>query len=184
MESPTERLAKLIESRLRQLKQTRFGAARAAGLPVAAIRTVLAGHSPRYDRLVEICRALGLEIRIEERAARTRPAPAATNDPDAFYVLAHDRRMEPSGIYEGMSCLVSPKAAVRPGCRVWVEWRSGRKALRWLVERRGRHIEVLHWQPASKPEWAEARRETIPEGEIDRLAAVVAVSDTAEPDAP
>ena len=51
-----------IKAELERQNLTPFSAARAAGLPENAFRTVLQGRSPTARRLEEICKALGLEF--------------------------------------------------------------------------------------------------------------------------
>ena len=51
-----------IKSELDRRKLTPFRAARNAGLPENAIRTVLNGHEPKTGRLAEICKSLDLEF--------------------------------------------------------------------------------------------------------------------------
>ena len=62
-----EELQKLIEGRITQLKTNKHRAAIHAGLPQNAIKYLLAGHSPKFERLNDICDALGLEIEIREK---------------------------------------------------------------------------------------------------------------------
>ena len=56
--------AAVIDKRLREMGSTKAGAARAAGLPKDAIRSVFRGHTPDLHRAAEICRAIGMELRI------------------------------------------------------------------------------------------------------------------------
>jgi len=65
---------RLIRKRLSEVGETAIRAAKRAGLPPDAIRSVLRGHPPNLVRAGEICEALGLELRIgvrEERPPRT-----------------------------------------------------------------------------------------------------------------
>ena len=56
--------AALVRRRLREIKRSKHGAARAGGLPADAIRSVLEGHTPKMDRAAAICAAVGLEFYI------------------------------------------------------------------------------------------------------------------------
>lgn len=57
----------LLRARLAELEARPIGAARRAGLPRDAIRSVLRGHPPTLPRAAAICAALGLELSIGER---------------------------------------------------------------------------------------------------------------------
>ena len=54
--------AGLVRRRLAETRQSKHRAAVDGGLPQDAIRSVLNGHSPRLERLEEICDALDLEL--------------------------------------------------------------------------------------------------------------------------
>ena len=54
--------ADLLRRRLVETRQSKHRAAVDGGLPQDAIRSVLNGHSPRLERLEQICDALGLEL--------------------------------------------------------------------------------------------------------------------------
>ena len=56
--------AATVRRRLVESRQSKHRAALESGLPQDAIRSVLKGHSPRLDRVEEICEALGLELYI------------------------------------------------------------------------------------------------------------------------
>ena len=56
--------AETIRRRLAERGQSKYRAAVGNGLPQDAIRSVLRGHDPRLNRVEQICRALGLELRI------------------------------------------------------------------------------------------------------------------------
>ena len=56
--------AAMVRRRLAEKRQSKHRAALTSGLPQDAIRSVLNGHSPRLDRVEEICDALGLELHI------------------------------------------------------------------------------------------------------------------------
>ena len=55
---------RLVQDRLLETGASLHGVAVANGLPKDAMRSVLAGHTPKLDRAAEICRALGLEFYI------------------------------------------------------------------------------------------------------------------------
>ena len=55
---------RLVQDRLLETGASLHGLAVANGLPKDAMRSVLAGHTPKLDRAAEICRALGLEFYI------------------------------------------------------------------------------------------------------------------------
>ena len=67
-----EDFASTLRERLADTNQSPHGAATSKGLPQDAIRSVLDGHVPRLDRVIEICQALDLEIYIGKRQSRER----------------------------------------------------------------------------------------------------------------
>ena len=54
----------IVRDRLAETGETAIGAARRAGLPRDAIRSVLRGHPPNLLRATKICDALGLSLRV------------------------------------------------------------------------------------------------------------------------
>jgi phage repressor protein C with HTH and peptisase S24 domain len=75
------------------------------------------------------------------------PAPSNLNDPDAFYVQATGRSMEPEGIRTGDTVLVSPNADPEIGGRVYVEDREGRGSIKRVVDLNGKTIRLRGWRP-------------------------------------
>ena len=55
---------KIVRERLAETGETAIGAARRAGLPRDAIRSVLRGHPPNLLRAKKICDALGLDLNV------------------------------------------------------------------------------------------------------------------------
>ena len=55
---------KIVRERLAETGETAIGAARRAGLPRDAIRSVLRGHPPNLLRAKKICDALGLHLNV------------------------------------------------------------------------------------------------------------------------
>ena len=66
----------LIEQALRARGVSAIRAARSAGLSREAIRSVLRGRSPSFERAAEICRALDLEFHIGARREATKSGEA------------------------------------------------------------------------------------------------------------
>ena len=62
----------IIRKRLADTNQSPHGAAKTHGLPQDAIRSVLDGHVPRLDRVIDICDALGLEVYIGKSSPRSQ----------------------------------------------------------------------------------------------------------------
>ena len=60
----TEEFSALIKRRLQETKQSQHRVALEHGLSPDAIRSVLRGHTPKLDRVGDICSALGLEFYI------------------------------------------------------------------------------------------------------------------------
>ena len=54
----------IVRERLAETGETAIGAARRAGLPRDAIRSVLRGHPPNLLRAKKICDALGLTLKV------------------------------------------------------------------------------------------------------------------------
>ena len=71
----------LVLRRLGEQGSNPNSAALGAGLKRDAIRSLLAGHSPGLDRVVEICAALGLELRIGPPGAVPEAITAALSLP-------------------------------------------------------------------------------------------------------
>ena len=70
---------KIVRERLAETGETPIGAARRAGLPRDAIRSVLRGHPPNLLRAKEICDALGLDLNVgspHESATRRQVHPS------------------------------------------------------------------------------------------------------------
>lgn len=67
--------AAVIRRRLEETNQSQHRAAKDHGLPQDAIRSVLAGHMPRLDRVAAICEALDLEFYIGPRRDPDDSAP-------------------------------------------------------------------------------------------------------------
>ena len=67
--------ADLVRRRLVETRKSKHRAAVDRGLPQDAIRSVLNGHSPRLERLEQICDALGLELYV---------GPARDTEPSDF----------------------------------------------------------------------------------------------------
>jgi len=80
-----------------------YRAAKDARLPENSIRYFLEGHEPRAGRLIEICRALGLELHVGPRRRRGVEAGA----PD------DDRIGEPGKQYGGGLLPMRPSTPVR-----------------------------------------------------------------------
>ncbi|MCY4058336.1 MAG: LexA family transcriptional regulator [Gammaproteobacteria bacterium] len=69
---------KIVRKRLAETGETPIGAARRAGLPRDAIRSVLRGHPPNLLRAKKICDALGLDLNVgspHESATRGQVHP-------------------------------------------------------------------------------------------------------------
>lgn len=81
-----EDFAAIVRRELVDTNQSAHGAAKSHDLPEDAIRSVLDGHAPRLDRLIEICNALGLEIYI----GKPRPQPRGI-DPAALLDILKKR---------------------------------------------------------------------------------------------
>lgn len=56
--------AEIVRQQLSDTNQSPHGAATSHGLPQDTIRSVLDGHVPRLDKVIDICRVLDLEIYI------------------------------------------------------------------------------------------------------------------------
>ena len=54
--------AELVRAKLEEVGQTPYRAAVSHRLPRDAFRYVLSGRTPRFDRVAQICDALGLEL--------------------------------------------------------------------------------------------------------------------------
>ena len=70
---------KIVRERLAETGETPIGAARRAGLPRDAIRSVLRGHPPNLLRAKKICDALGLALNVgspRESATRRQVQPS------------------------------------------------------------------------------------------------------------
>jgi len=70
---------KIVRKRLAETGETPIGAARRAGLPRDAIRSVLRGHPPNLLRAKKICDALGLDLNVgspHESATRGQIHPS------------------------------------------------------------------------------------------------------------
>ena len=70
---------KIVRERLAETGETPIGAARRAGLPRDAIRSVLRGHPPNLLRAKKICDALGLDLNVgspHESATRGQVHPS------------------------------------------------------------------------------------------------------------
>ena len=70
---------KIVRERLAETGETPIGAARRAGLPRDAIRSVLRGHPPNLVRAKKICDALGLDLNVgspHESATRGEVHPS------------------------------------------------------------------------------------------------------------
>ena len=70
---------KIVRKRLAETGETPIGAARRAGLPRDAIRSVLRGHPPNLLRAKKICDALGLDLNVgspHESATRGEVHPS------------------------------------------------------------------------------------------------------------
>lgn len=84
----------IVRERLAETGDTAIGAARRAGLPRDAIRSVLRGHPPSLVRAKKICEALGLSLNVGPQQA-VQPlgaVDAGTGDdrrPDLVSVLEH-----------------------------------------------------------------------------------------------
>ena len=91
----------LIRGRLDEMGESPITAARRAGLPRDAIRSVFRGHPPSLGRAAEICRALDLELVIRPRApgageapaVPARPSPRPGGAPGAALEAVSDRRL-------------------------------------------------------------------------------------------
>ena len=63
----------IVRDRLAETGETAIGAARRAGLPRDAIRSVLRGHPPNLLRATKICDALGLSLSVGPPRTARRP---------------------------------------------------------------------------------------------------------------
>lgn len=73
-----QEIVAVVREELERRNLTPFRAARIAGLPENAVRTVLDGHEPRIGRLAAICRLLELELYVgPRREAELGDPPAA-----------------------------------------------------------------------------------------------------------
>ena len=75
--------AAIVRRELADTNQSAHGAAKSHDLPEDAIRSVLDGHAPRLDRLIEICNALGLELYI----GKPRPQPRGLDPNELLDIL-------------------------------------------------------------------------------------------------
>ena len=77
------------------------------------------------------------------------PAPLGLLDPQAFYVIADDESLAPTGIRKGDHVLVSPNARITRDTRIWLRRTDGRESLRWLAHWWAAGFETLYWGPGS-----------------------------------
>ena len=70
----------IVRERLAETGETAIGAARRAGLPRDAIRSVLRGHPPNLLRATKICDALGLSLSVGSRQTVQRLGRADADD--------------------------------------------------------------------------------------------------------
>ena len=73
---------RLVRERLAETGETAIGAARRAGLPRDAIRSVLRGHPPNLLRAKKICDALGLNLSVGLPQETPPPGEARPHDAD------------------------------------------------------------------------------------------------------
>ena len=71
---------KIVRERLAETGETPIGAARRAGLPRDAIRSVLRGHPPNLVRAKKICDALGLDLNVGSPRESATPGQVHPSD--------------------------------------------------------------------------------------------------------
>jgi len=74
---------KIVRERLADIGETAIGAARRAGLPRDAIRSVLRGHPPNLLRATKICDALGLSLSVGSHQTVQRLGSVNTDDSES-----------------------------------------------------------------------------------------------------
>ena len=108
----------IIRQRLSDNRDTAIGAARSAGLPRDAIRSILRGHPPTLPRAAKICDALGLEFYVgPARDESTSPEVAdATPDvaPDWAMEMQEGLQKGQEGLQGLQTELAALKAALAP----------------------------------------------------------------------
>ena len=101
-------------------------------------------------------------------------APRGLMDPHAFYVIAHDESLAPTGIHKGDHVLVSPNGRITRDTRIWLRRTDGRESLRWLAHWWAGGFETLQWTPPSGDENRPAlNAEQVRLADITRLGAIV-----------
>ena len=88
-------------------------------------------------------------VRRGEDSSRA-PAPPGVADEQAFYVRMADNSMVPAEIRKDDYCLVSPLAAIEVDQRLWVETRTGREMIKWLLRLTPDGFDLGAWDPAEK----------------------------------
>ena len=73
----------IVRERLAETGETAIGAARRAGLPRDAIRSVLRGHPPNLLRATKICDALGLSLSVGSRQTVQRLGSVDADDSES-----------------------------------------------------------------------------------------------------
>ena len=86
----THEFEMMIRERLSFNKDTSIGAARRAGLPRDAIRSVLRGHPPTLPRAAKICEALGLEFYVGPPRGEVATPEVADATPDVAPAWAQE----------------------------------------------------------------------------------------------
>ena len=74
-------LTQIVKCRLEALQLSVTAAEKSGNLPQDAIRNLLRGRRPTFNRLPQICDTLGLEVMIRPRAKRTPTASRRTATP-------------------------------------------------------------------------------------------------------
>lgn len=111
----------IVRERLAETGDTAIGAARRAGLPRDAIRSVLRGHPPSLVRAKKICEALGLSLNVGPlQSAQPQAVDAETGDgrrPDLASALEHHMQALVRAVAAAGGDPIPPemRATVQPG---------------------------------------------------------------------